>query len=343
MHTSDSRAAVVSAVVSGGGRTALADLLPQRGPSTLLGYVAGFWLTSGLLHLVIFAFADTAWSGAVSWRKPIVFSVSFGLMLLAFGWVLDRLPDRGRLAWSLAVVFALSSSIEVGLITLQQWRGRPSHFNTFEGGDATIFIMMGVSVGFISLALLGLFVWSLIERPPNRLDRTAAIAGMAMIVSGLGVGQWIINLGNTYVERFDRVPETVINGEAGVAKFPHAVAFHGIQVFMVVAVLLARSGVGRSAARRLMGTVVAAYTGLLVFSALQSYGGRAPFDLDVVSGGLLAVSGIVLATSVATVVGLWLVGAARPDGAISPPESDELRRKNRETGQTPAANSAVAG
>ena len=283
----------------------IADLGPHRGPSRMLTYTALFWMASAAFHTVVFVLSDTPWSGAVSWRKPIVFSLSIGLMLWAFGWVLDRLPHRPRLATSLAVVFAASSTVEVGLIALQQWRGRASHFNTFESGDALIFGVMGVMVGVMSLMLVALFVWSLVERPANRVERIAIVAGMAMIMSGLGIGQWLITLGFTYADQFNQVPETVTNGEAGQPKFPHAVAFHGIQVLMVAAALLGRSTIGEATAALVMRLTALSYFGVLVFSAVQTFDGRAPLDLNLISGPLLALSLIGLVGLLALMVQWW--------------------------------------
>ena len=52
---------------------------------------------------------------------------------------------------------------------------------------------------------------------------------LVVIVTGLGLGQWIIELGNDFVETHRAVPDTVMYGERGVAKFPHAVALHGMK------------------------------------------------------------------------------------------------------------------
>jgi hypothetical protein len=53
-----------------------------------------------------------------------------------------------------------------------------------ESGDAVIFGLMGTAVGFMSLCLLGLLVWSLIERPTDDLVRVAAIGGLVLVTTG---------------------------------------------------------------------------------------------------------------------------------------------------------------
>jgi hypothetical protein len=266
----------------------LNDLRPVRRPAKILYVGAAFWLLSAVIHLGAVALDGWDLSGAVSFRKPLVFSLSVGLLLATVGWVLDRLPDRPRLAGALAWTFLVSSTIEVALIAMQTWRGRASHFNVFEANDALIFIVMGVSVGVMSLCLIGALIWSAIERPSDRLVRLAVIGGLAVVATGLGIGQWIIELGNDYVEANQEVPDTVVYGEEGVVKFPHAVAFHGIQIFIVSAVMLRRGHLAEKTKRRLLHLVFWSYVAALAFASAQTVVGRAPFDVSVWSLGLAA-------------------------------------------------------
>jgi hypothetical protein len=271
------------------------DLRPIRRPARILYAGALFWLISGAVHIGALALDEWQWSGPVSFRKPVVFSISIGLVLATVGWVLDRLPDRPRLAGALAWTLLISSTVEVGLITMQTWRGRASHFNVFETGDAVIFAAMGATIGVVSLCLLATLIWTLVERPQNPLVRLAVVGGLALVMTGLGIGQWIIELGNEYVAINQEIPETVTSGSDGVAKFPHAVAFHGIQLFIVSAVMLRRGGLGSRAQRGLMHLIVWSYTAVLVFASAQTIAGHAPLALTPWSVGLMAgVGGIVL-------------------------------------------------
>jgi hypothetical protein len=272
------------------------DLRPVRRPARILYWGAAFWLSSAVLHVFALAADDWSWAGAISFRKPITFSLSIGLLLATSGWVLDRLPDRPRLAGALSWTLLVSSTIEVGLITAQTWRGRASHFNTLEAGDAAIFAAMGATIGVVSICLVTLLIWSMVSRPSDPLVAIAVIAGLALVTTGLGIGQWIIQLGNEYVASRGMVPETVINGNAGVAKFPHAVAFHGIQLFIVAAVMLRRGVQSERVKKALMWVVVASYAGVLSFASIQTMLGRAPLDPGVWSFGLaLSVIGLGLA------------------------------------------------
>ena len=269
-------------------RNLVADLRPVRRPARVLYAGAAAWLVSGLVHLVVLAASGWAWSGAVSFRKPLTFSMSIALLLATIGWVLDRLGDRPRLAGTIAWTLLVSSTIEVGLITMQAWRGRASHFNTMAAGDAAVFIAMAVMVAVMSLCLVAVLVWSLVRPPRDRLVRLAVVGGLVLIVTGLGLGQWIIELGNDFVETRGAVPDTVVYGERGVAKFPHAVALHGIQLFILAAVLARRSGLAEAARRRAVRLVVWSYAAVLVFASAQTVTGNAPLDPTIWSAGLAA-------------------------------------------------------
>lgn len=266
----------------------VSDLHPVRRPARVLYVGAGFWLLSAAFHLGALVLDGWSWSGAVSFRKPLVFSLSVGLLLATVGWVLDRLPDRPRLATALAWTFLVSSTIEVGLIGMQTWRGRASHFNVLEAGDAAVFVAMGVSVGVMSLCLVATLVWSIIERPVDPLVRLAVVGGLVLVTTGLGIGQWIVQLGTEYVAANGTVPDTVVYGEEGVVKFPHAVAFHGIQVFILSAVMLNRGVHGDRVRRRLMRLVFWSYSAVLAFASVQTVVGQSPLDPSIWSIGLAA-------------------------------------------------------
>lgn len=280
----------------------LRSLLPRSRSSRVLGGLAVVFAASAVFHTFVLAADGWQWTGAVSWRKPVVFSVSLASLAWAMGWIIDRLPPRPRLAAAIAGTFVVSATVELALIVVQTWRGRASHFNVFEAADAAVFTAMGIAVGVMSLALVGLFLWLLVERPADPSLRWAALGGMAFIATGLGLGQWLIDLGFQYVEAVGAVPDTVRYGEAGVAKFPHAVAFHGIHVFMILNALAVARRVDRSNLVGPMRLAVGSYGLLLVFAATQTLLGLAPLmvSLPLVVLGLGGAIGTALAFA-----GVW--------------------------------------
>ena len=92
---------------------------------------------SGVAHFVIWLFAGGDWEGPVSWRKPILFGVSTGVTVLSVAWLYPKLRPR-RWDAVLCGLFGFAMVAEVALITIQQWRGLPSHFNYTTTLDAFI-------------------------------------------------------------------------------------------------------------------------------------------------------------------------------------------------------------
>jgi hypothetical protein len=53
--------------------------------------LSGLFLVSAALHAAVFLLDDRPWEAPLSWRKPLLFSLSFALRLLLW-----RSPGSGR-------------------------------------------------------------------------------------------------------------------------------------------------------------------------------------------------------------------------------------------------------
>ena len=258
-------------------------------------------LVSAAVHILVLLASGAQWAGPVSLRKPITFGLSMGLLLWTVGWVIDQLRTRPRLDKILGRALAASGLLEVALITVQAWRGVPSHFNYSTVGDLVVFVFMGISIAVLSVGLLVTTVWVFVEPPANPTVRLAVRAGMLVMLTGLGIGQWMIELGNDFYEQFDRVPDQMVSGEAGVPTFPHAMAFHGIQLFLGAALVSGLAGLAARSAQRAVRLVVAGYSVLVLWSIVQAATGAAPLDLGspvtglgLIGVGLLAAAAALL-------------------------------------------------
>jgi len=271
------------------------ELKLRKPASRWLGRAGAVFGTAAVVHIAVLLIQGGSWAGAVSFRKPITFSISFALLLWTCGWIFDRLPRRPRLEGMLATVLIGSGLIEVGLITMQAWRGVASHFNYATPGDAAIFNAMAVAVGVFSVGLAALAVWALIQRPIQPSTRLAVLAGMGLLMTGLGLGAWVIALGLEMVERLGAAPDTVLAGEAGVAKFPHAMALHGLQVFIGASVIARAIGLSARDQLRTTRLVVWGYTSLVAWSIVHTNAGRAPADLSGVESTLGLIGAALLA------------------------------------------------
>lgn len=299
-------------------RTLISALSLHKPASRRLRAAGILLLFSGVAHLLVLLALSGEWAGPVSLRKPITFGVSVGMLLWTVGWVIDQLPSRLRLERYLSRTLGVSGLIEVALITIQAWRGVPSHFNYTTVEDIVVFVLMGISIAVLSICLVATTVWAFRKPPAAPTVRLAVRAGMVLVLAGLGIGQWIIELGNDFFEKFDRVPDKVLAGEAGVPTFPHAMGLHGIQVFILAALITGLVGMQARAAQRVLRLVVAGYSVMLVWSVVQAASGRAPLNVAWPGGALAVIgAGLLAAAAVQLVVAWRRSGSVSGRGSVS--------------------------
>ena len=271
-----------------------------------LGYLCGAVLVlSGVVHGGVYLVDGGAWTGPLSWRKPIVFGLSFGITLLTVTWLLGFLRPSRLAGWLVVAVFSLASLGEVFLISMQTWRGVPSHFNETTAFDEMVFSAMGTLVLVVGVMTALITVWAIV-----RLDAPASLAlairlGLVLMLVSQGVGvQMIAEGGNTF-------------GSQGALKVPHAVTLHAVQVLPALALVLLASDTAERRRVRIVGLGATGYAVLIASTMLQTYTGRAPLDLTLASSAL---AGVGLALLVASAVLALLALAPRFRGARPTPQ-----------------------
>ena len=162
----------------------------------------------------------------MSWRKPIVFGLSFGISVLTLSWIVGLLRVRRSTGWIVLGILSVASVGEVFLISMQKWRGVASHFNETTDFNGMVFSMMGMLVALIALVTVIIAIRSFgsMDAPPSL--RWAVRSGLVLMLVSQAVGvQMIIEEGNTF-------------GSEGALKVPHAFTLHVIQVLPALALLL---------------------------------------------------------------------------------------------------------
>ncbi|WP_336922743.1 hypothetical protein [Aquipuribacter sp. SD81] len=264
----------------------------------------------GLAHLGVQAVDGGAWAGPVSWRKPVVFGVSLGILLLTVAAVLRWVPGR-RTQWWVAAPLVVGSVVEYAAIASQRWRGVPSHFNDATPYDSVVFGVMAGSVGLIVAAVAVLTVVAALPRgfsggPALRL---AVLVGLAGVLVSSWVGGRMIAEGTEVVAATGAVPDSVVLGAAGSAKLFHAVGQHGLQVLLAVALLLHVAGAPRRRALAVTALASLGFAGVLGGVGAAALRGEAWLALP---PSLLvpAVPGVALLAAAAVAV----LGHLRPAG-----------------------------
>lgn len=258
----------------------------------------GYWcgallIASGTFHVAVYLVDGGAWEGPLSWRKPIVFGLSFGITVLTMTWIVGLLRPRAWSGWLSIGTLGLASTGEVVLISMQTWRGVASHFNEDTPFDGLVFSVMGMLVSIIGLITVAVAVWSC-----RRFDAAASLKvalrlGLLLMLVSQAVGvQMIVENGNTL-------------GDSGALKMPHALTLHVVQVLPALALLLLAAPIDE---RRRVQTVLlgaVGYAAVIGSAMLHTYAGRGPFDFTPLSATLAAVGLTLLAASaVVTLRGL---------------------------------------
>ena len=233
-----------------------------------IGYLIGVvLLISGLIHLGILVISGASWMGPLSLRKPATFGVSFGLTLLTITWVSSflRVGNRGRTI--LLSGFASACVLETALISLQAWRGVPSHFNIETPFDAFVTQLLAAG-GVILVAIIAALTFISFRATPATPAgmRVAIRTGLAVLLAAMVTGALMIARGMSLV--FAGSPQAAyLTG--GSLKPTHAVTMHAVLLLPALAWLLSLTGWSE---RRQLGAILVAATGYVVFAAAVAVG-----------------------------------------------------------------------
>jgi len=275
-------------------------------PYQRFAYVcAAVLVVSGVVHAGVFLIDGGPWEGPVSWRKPVVFGLSFGITLATLAWIVGFLRPRRPAGWAVLGTLAVVSLGEVFLISMQRWRGVASHFNEDTAFDAAVFSVMGLLISVAGLLTVAVTVWSFVRLDATTSLRWAIRAGLVLMLVSQAVGvQMIVEGGNTF-------------GAAGAIKVPHAVTLHAVQVLPALALLLSLSDLPEARRTRVVAMGAAGYAVLIASTAVQTYSGKAPLDIGVLTS-VLALIGVGLLATSAGIALRALRSPRRPSGSTSP-------------------------
>ncbi|MFJ2094112.1 hypothetical protein ACIOEW_33375 [Streptomyces sp. NPDC087901] len=280
---------------------------------------------------------DRVLAGSAIWFKPFKFAVSFVVYALALAWMLTLLTRGRRTGWWAGTVVALSSLVEMAIITAQVVRGKRSHFNNATPFDSSLFAAMGATVVILWTGTLVIAILLLRARIADRASARAIRSGVLLALVGAGFGFLMTQpsedqraagnldtadvVGAHAVGVPDGGPSMPLTGwstTGGDLRVPHFVGMHALQLlplFLLALVTLApRFARLRDPRVRLRLVTVAsgAYAAVTGLAAWQALRGQPLIHPD---GATLGAAALVLA---ATAAGTY--GALRPhSGAHTSP------------------------
>lgn len=248
---------------------------------------SGFLLVAiGILHLCVWVSSGEPWEGSSSWRKPSLFGVSGGLTLVSMSLLLGLLYPWAIDGW-LSRILGCAMVLEVGVISLQQWRGAESHFNRSTTIDGMIDTSITIFITAVTFCILVLAIRAFTSLRARADQQIAWRGGLVFLLLSCAIGFVIFIYG---VSQTTAGADPTKFGTGGVVKFPHGMSIHAIQLLPCLCWLLARLHVPLAArvnSLRFMNMSVAC---LLGCSILQTLAGRAREDFTLLSGCVLIVA-----------------------------------------------------
>ncbi|MCU0492720.1 MAG: hypothetical protein MUD01_14100 [Chloroflexaceae bacterium] len=269
------------------------------GPQRTL-FIAGTLLfVSMFFHGLLLLLGNGPLHGPVSFRKAMTFAESLGLLCWALGWALPFFRLRRWGQWAVAGYVALFGLGEAFLMSMQVWRGVPSHYNFTTPFDEFVFSLTGQGAALFALLTLLLLLWPMHREVPPSI-KLALRAGLLLTMVGNGVGI-LMGMNNSGVwQGLGQLQYMLTNSREGYSSVDpqlggnlvvlHAMGVHGLQLVPLVAWLLGYSHL--SEGRRVLFTSAVTLGVATIFAILALHAAR---QLPLSTLELPALAGLVLA------------------------------------------------
>lgn len=208
------------------------------------------WALAAVL-ILLWGFDSTTILGIDRWIKPLKFSISIAIYVWTLAWYLRHLSKRRRAVRTISWGVAITMLTEITLITLQSARGVASHFNVGTPLDATLFSIMGATIGINTV----LVFWSmmLFFRTDVEIPR-AYLWGIrfGLVVFSLASleGVYMVAFGGHTVGAPDGgagLPFVNWSREHGDLRVMHFAGMHALQILPLLGFWLGRSSRPESA------------------------------------------------------------------------------------------------
>jgi len=250
--------------------------------------VGGVLFASGLVHVLVLLVTGGSWTGPTSLRKAATFGLSFGLTLASVVWATHFVRVGATARQVLLAGFTIACVLETLLVSMQAWRGVPSHFNFQTPFDATVAMMLAFG-GLVIVVLVLAFTIAAFsgvgESSPSM--RLAVRYGFVVLAAAMGIGAAMIAIG-VPMSRTD--PQAAFE-TAGFLKPAHAVTMHAILVLPGLAWLLTFTSWAEPVRLRIVQLGVAGYTVLSAVVIAESIAKVSPLEAPLVPG-LLSLAGL---------------------------------------------------
>ncbi len=250
-------------------------------------------------------------TGVPAWLKPAKFAISTAIFAGTMTWLFPYITIWPRFMRAIAWILSIVLIFEVAVIDIQAARGTTSHFNVGSTVDGILFSLMGLAIGILWLASIGVMVALFRQHFDDAAWGWALRLGMLITVVGSASGglmlrptaeqsaamrmhQQVRAVGGHTVGATDGgpgLPGVGWSSQHGDLRIPHFFGLHGIQVIPLLAWWMLR----RRREASLVFTAAASYFGLILILTWQALRGQSIVEPD----------GMTLSA-----LGVWLDGTA---------------------------------
>jgi hypothetical protein len=298
-------------------RTELSRLWVASAPLTATAILMLVALAGFSVGLVL---DDRIITGVPAWLKPAKFAASTAIYSATMAWLFRYIavwPGFMRATgWTVAVVFI----IEVAIIALQAARGTTSHFNAATSFDAAMFGAMGVCIGILWLASIGVLAALFRQKFENRAWGWWLRMGLLTTVIGSAAGGLMLRPTPEQIEMLQTTQSLTASGghtvggpdggpglagtgwstRHGDLRIPHFFGLHGFQMlpFLGWLALRGRRGQVRSQTGFAF-TAAASYLAFMAILTWQALRGQSIVAPDAAT--LIALTAWLLGTAAAIV------------------------------------------
>ena len=270
-------------------------------------FITGTMLFASMIfHGIMLVVTGSSISGPVSFRKAMTFAETLGLACWSVGWMLPMFKLRRLTEWLISSFVMLVAIGEAFLMSMQVWRGVPSHYNFTTPFNAAVFYATGAGAAGFSVVAIILLRLSFRKTNATPSILLAVRAGLLMTLCGSVVGVlmsinngpiWqgiaaiVARYGHGVIGRYAGQAEGTIGGSLITI---HALGVHGLELLPLVGWMLGYSTLAERARTRLVAATALSWATLLALLAFQALRGQPLFAADSVTGLLLLLAALAI-------------------------------------------------
>jgi hypothetical protein len=261
--------------------------------------------------------------GAPAWMKPAKFHASIAVYTLTLAWVFTYLREWPKTRRAASWLTVATLTLEIVIINVQAWRGTTSHFNVGTVVDGVLFTIMGLAILIQTAGAIALAVALWRQHFSDRAIGWALRLGMTMSIIGAMSGGLMTRPTAAQLEDARATKRMTVAGahtvgapdggpglpgagwsrEHGDLRVAHFLGLHGLQVFPLVALFLARRGWSETRRVRTVCAFSASYLAMFALLLWQALRGQSVVAPDAVTISALA------AWTVVSVFAIWMAGS----------------------------------